>query len=281
VNIPLFTYSSLSYIIPAGAILVILAYAFIKWATGDVVGAKNLIFTATSIGITMIAIGGAYLAGNMVINEIMGRHYLNIEYAWSGLNQSKTQFEEIYRKAVDWIVYIGVTRAEWGMIPYIGYPVSETLGAATMWQTWVFSIASTTFLALEWFAEILLYLHPWLLLFGAGLAATPRFKIIGGVLLAIYLVAGASTYIIANVSYDIVFNKYGEQVNKAPEASNAMGMAWGGLTSITTIASDADGASQGFIWATVLAMVGTLIMGVVTAGVSRMFEGIPVLFRPI
>ena len=34
-------------------------------------------------------------------------------------------------------------------------------------------------------------------------------------------------------------------------------------------------------WLLVLAMVGTLIMGVVTAGVSRIFEGLPVLFRPI
>ena len=55
----------------------------------------------------------------------------------------------------------------------------------------------------------------------------------------------------------------------------------GGKSSITSLAGDADKSAQGFMWATVLAMVGTLIVGVMTAGVSRVFEGLPVLFRAI
>lgn len=278
--IDLFTYSYLAWIIPAGAIAILFAYAFILWATGDRVGARNQIFNAIAIGLTMMAIAGAYIVANIVANEILGRPQ-DIGTMWYSLGWARDRFEEIYRKAVDWIVYLGVTRGMWGLIPYVGYPISEGLGAATLWQNWVFSITSTTFLGLRWFTEILMWIHPWLLTFGAGLAATPRFRTIGGVLLAIYLVAGASIYIIASISNDIVFNQYGDDVNKAPEASNVGGAIYQGITGITTLAGDADRAAQGFMWATVIALVGTLIMGVLTAGVSRIFEGIPVLFRPI
>ncbi len=280
ISTPLFTYSILSVVIPAGAIGVILAYSFILFITGDRVGAKNYMFMSIQIALTILAIGGAYLLGNLIIKEISGQSF-SIEDAWGSLNLAGDKFEEIYRKAVDWIVYLGVTRATWGLIPYIGVAISESLGAATLWQNWVFSIASTTFLGLEWFARILIYLHPWLLTFGAGLAATPRFKTVGGILLSIYLVSGASMVIIADYSYNIVFNLYGEDVNKAPSASNPLVAAFTGATSIITLAGDADRASQGFMWAAVLAMIGTLIMGVLTAGVSRIFEGIPAIFRPI
>ena len=154
--IPLFS-SNLSIVVPAGAILVILAYAFLLWTTGDRTSAKNQMITAVTVALTMLAIGGAYFLGNMILEGIssgIGSPYNTIKEAWSGLynpNMSETgnavyishhsqhltavgEFNYIYRKAVDWIVYIGVTEAEWGLIPYIGYAISEALRSATLWQ---------------------------------------------------------------------------------------------------------------------------------------------------
>ena len=271
----LFTYSTLSIIIPAAGIACLLAYAFILWTLGERGRAREYMVMSVMVLFTVIAIGGAYVVANMVVKEIKGEN-VTIDDLWSTnvLNRTVERYDEIYRKAVEWVIYIANTRATWGLLPGVGYAISESLGAATFWQNWVFSMAATTFLALRWFTLILMYLHPWLLIFGAGLASVPRFKAVGGVLLSIYLVSGATVVLIADSSYDIIFNQYGEYMNvgSTPE--------WN-PTALPTLASRADKAAQGFMWSTMLAIVGTLLMGILTAGTSRVFEGIPVMFRPL
>jgi len=281
----LFTYSILSWAIPAGGILVILAYAFILWMLGDRARAREHMVTAFMVAMTIIAIGGAYVLGNLVIKSVSNQS-ISIDDAWSvnTLNDTADRFDKIYRKAVDWVVYIRAVQASTGLIPVVGYPISQAVQASTFWQNRVFTFASTTFLALEWFTMILMYLHPWLLLFGAGLASLPRFRAIGGVLLSIYLVMGATVVLLSYYAYNYIFYP-GSIVYKAPSAkdiaSNPICYGISSVGGVTSIASDADGAANLFMKATMLAIVVTLLAGVLTAGISRIFEGIPVMFRPI
>jgi hypothetical protein len=254
---------------------------------GDRARAREYMITAFMIAMTIIAIGGAFVMGNIVIKEVSGMH-LTIDDMWSGnvLSDTADRYNQIYKRAVDWVVYIAAVRAAVGVVPAVGYPLSETIGAATFWQNWVFTLASTTFLAMEWFTIILMYLHPWLLLFGAGLASLPRFRAIGGVLLSIYLVMGATVVLLSYTSYEYLsLDNPDSIVNKAPKASNlninTASYIVNAVGSVLSIAGDADGAASLFMKATMLAMVIMIIAGVLTAGISRIFEGLPVMFRPI
>ena len=95
---------------------------------------------------------------------------------------------------------------------------------------------------------------------------------------------GATVTLLADACYNTIFYP-GSIVYKAPSARDIAGeparYALYSAGSVASIASDADGAAQLFMKATMLAIVVVTLAGVLTAGVSRIFEGIPIIFRPI
>jgi len=263
-------YYSLS--IPAAVIAFYLAYAVYHWEVGERGLAKRDIFSAVQVVAMIGIVWLLFIAANYVVSQVLGVG-TSVEAAWRALDDAARKFDEIYRKCVDWILYIAWARGVLATVPYVS-SLSDVLGSATLWETWAFSFASTTFLALKWLAVIMTYLHPWLLTFGAALTVSDRLRAVGGAMLAIYLVMGAALVLIANHAYSHTIESrefsdvdpFGAAVNPAEWPS---------------VAARADGPANTAIYISVFAMVAMTMAGIVTAGISSALGSIAVMIRPV
>lgn len=254
--------------IPAATILFFLIYSFFLWQIGDRVRAKHHLFNGIQVIIMIALVGLLFTIANYLIHHVFGIAP-TVYDAWNSLGIASAKFDEIYRKCVDWILAIAIARAEVAIIPYIS-PLSDVIGSATMWEVWSFSFASTTFLALKWFAVILTYLQPWLLGFGAALTVSDRLRLIGGGMLAILLVMGPAVtgladYVYANTIEDPAFNSPPHFPAVFPP----------------TIAASADPAANIAIHVTVFSIVVMAIAGLITAGISSGLGSVAIMLRPI
>jgi len=257
--------------IPAATILFFFVYSLFLWETGDRVRAKHHMFNGIQVVMMIGVVGLLFTVANYIIHNIFGIAP-TVYDAWNALDTASKEFEMIYRKCVDWILFIARSRAVVAIIPFVS-PLSDVIGSATMWEVWAFSFASTTFLALSWFAIILTYLQPWLLGFGAALTVSDRLRLVGGGMLAILLIMGPAITGLAQYTYANTIQN--SDFNNVPAAQE-----WYAVDPVN-IAARADPAANTAIHVTIFSVVTMVIAGLLTAGTSAALGSVAIMLRPI
>jgi len=269
-SVPLIPIDAYTISIPGAVIVIMLAYAIYLWEVGDRIRAKYQFMNVINVFIMILVVGFLFMMTNYIISRIFGIAS-TVQESWNMLNKASEIFDQIYRKCIDWILYIAKSRAVVALIPYVS-PLSDVLGDATMWETWCFSFASTIFLTLKWFAIILTFVQPWLLTFGVALTISDKLRVIGGGLLAILLVmgpaiTGLSQYMYTNIMHDNNFIDVPAATQLAADPLN--------------IAARADPAANLAIQASIFSIVIVGISSLLTAGISSVLGSVIVMIRPI